>query len=76
MLEKMADPESKKVYKQRFHDVEPVFGQIKANKGFTRFKLKGLTNVTTEFTIMNIAHNLGKILRVLTRKPQLEASLA
>jgi transposase len=46
--------------KQRAHDVEPVIGNIKQNKGFRRFMLRGKTKVTTEFGWIAIAHNLKK----------------
>lgn len=46
--------------KQRAKDVEAVFGNIKQNKGFRRFLLRGKTKVTTEFGWVAIAHNLKK----------------
>ena len=46
--------------KQRSVDVEPVFGNIKQNKGFRRFMLRGSKKVTTEFGLLAIAHNLKK----------------
>lgn len=39
---------------------EPVFGQIKFNKGFNRFKLRGMDGVTLEFGLLAIAMNIGK----------------
>lgn len=46
--------------KQRSQDVEAVFGNIKQNKGFRRFMLRGKAKVTTEFGWIAIAHNLKK----------------
>jgi transposase len=46
--------------KQRAQDVEAVFGNIKHNKGFRRFMLRGKVKVTTEFGWVAIAHNLKK----------------
>jgi transposase len=46
--------------KQRAKDVEPVFGNIKQNKGFRRFMLRGKQKVTIEFGFIAIAHNLKK----------------
>jgi len=46
--------------KQRAKDVEPVFGNIKQNKGFRRFMLRGKHKVTVEFGFIAIAHNLMK----------------
>lgn len=47
--------------KQRCHDVETVFGQIKNNKGFRRFHLKGLKKVDIEIGLIALAHNLRKM---------------
>jgi len=49
--------------KQRPVDVEPVFGMIKQNKGFRRFHLCGIENVSIEFGLLAIAHNLKKMAR-------------
>lgn len=46
--------------KQRAHDVETVFAQIKHNKGFKRFMLRGLEKVNIETGLLAIAHNLKK----------------
>jgi hypothetical protein len=40
---------------------EPVFGQIKWNRGFRRFLLRSLSKITCEFGIVAIAHNLKKM---------------
>jgi transposase len=47
--------------KQRCHDVEPVFAQLKHNKNFKRFMLRGKTKVEVEIGILAIAHNLKKM---------------
>lgn len=39
---------------------EAVFGQIKFNKGFNRFKLRGIEGVNLEFGLIAIAMNIGK----------------
>jgi transposase len=46
---------------QRGVDVESVFGQIKHNNQFRRFKTHGLQNVSTEWGIISIAHNIKKM---------------
>ena len=46
--------------KKRPCDVEPVFGNIKYNKGFKRFMLKGCEKVEIEAGLLSIAHNLKK----------------
>lgn len=63
MRKKMELESSKKIYAKRSGCVEPVFGQIKNNRGMKRFKLKGLSKVKAEFLYMAIAHNLGKIMK-------------
>ncbi|HEX7846360.1 MAG TPA: transposase, partial [Chitinophagaceae bacterium] len=47
--------------KKRPADVEPVFGNIKHNKHFKRFLLKGLDKTEIEWGLICIAHNLKKI---------------
>jgi IS5 family transposase len=46
--------------KKRPWDVEPVFGNIKYNKGFKRFMLCGCDKVEIEAGLLIIAHNLKK----------------
>jgi transposase len=47
--------------KKRPVDVEPVFGNIKYNKNFKRFLLKGIDKTEIEWGLICIAHNLKKI---------------
>ena len=47
--------------KRRPADVEPVFGNIKYNKNFKRFLLKGIDKTEIEWGLLCIAHNLKKI---------------
>lgn len=53
--------------KKRCVEPEPVFGQIKWNRGFKRFLLRGLPKVTCEFGIVAIAHNLKKMWAALQK---------
>jgi transposase len=46
--------------KKRAVEVEPIFGNIKQNKKFKRFLLRGMEKVKTEFGLVAIAHNLMK----------------
>ena len=43
-------------------EVEAVFGQIKWNKGYKRFRHKGLDKITMDFGILAIAFNIGKMI--------------
>jgi transposase len=50
-----------KYRKKRSVEPESVFGQIKQNKGFRRFSLRGLEKVEVEFGLVAIAHNIQKL---------------
>jgi len=43
--------------------VEPVFGQIKARRGFRRFAFRGQAKVTAEWQLICLTHNLLKLFR-------------
>jgi transposase len=47
--------------KKRCIEPEPVFANIKHNKNFKRFMLRGLEKVSIETGLLAIAHNLAKI---------------
>jgi len=57
MDRKMQLPESKEIYKLRKEIVEPVFGDIKGNKGVTVF-LQGIKDGQTEMNLISIANNI------------------
>jgi transposase len=63
MKKKMQLEESKEIYRRRCAEIEPVFGQIKANQKFKRFSLQKIKKVTGEMLLVAIAHNLNKIIR-------------
>lgn len=50
---------------RRCTEVEQTFGQIKWNKKFNRFLLKGIPNVSIEMGLIAIAHNLQKLATLL-----------
>lgn len=50
-----------KLRKERCHDVEPVFAELKHNKNFKRFMLRGKNKVEVEIGLLAIAHNLKKM---------------
>ena len=52
-------------YRLRKQTVEPVFGQIKEARGFTRFLLRGIAAVCHEWSLICTGHNLNKL--ILTR---------
>ena len=53
-----------KLRKQRCYDVEPVFAEIKHNKNFKRFMLRGVEKVEIEVGLLAIAHNLKKMAKL------------
>lgn len=54
---------------RRVVEPESVFGQIKINRGFRRFLLRGLYKVSLEIGWLSLAHNLLKK-AALKQKPQ------
>jgi hypothetical protein len=65
MQEKLQTDEAKKKYRKRKSTVEPVFGIVKSVLGFTRFHLRGIENVKTEWTLIALAHNCKRLSRPL-----------
>jgi hypothetical protein len=53
----------------RNHIVEPVFGQIKRIRGFRKFLLRGRENVSGEWQLICLTHNLLKIWRHVSSVP-------
>ncbi|HEX3499558.1 MAG TPA: IS1182 family transposase [Stellaceae bacterium] len=51
-------------YRLRKQIVEPVFGQIKAARGFRQFLLRGIEKVRAEWAMICTAHNLLKLAKV------------
>lgn len=50
-------------YRLRKQIVEPVFGQIKQERGFRQFLLRGVEKVRAEWSMICTAHNLVKLAR-------------
>ncbi|WP_408735124.1 transposase [Belnapia moabensis] len=50
-------------YRLRKQVVEPVFGQIKAARGFQQVLLRGIHKVKHEWALVCTAHNLTKLAR-------------
>jgi transposase len=53
----------KTFYGKRKETVEPVFGQIKEQRGFRRFLLRGLFKVKAEWQLICLTHNILKLYR-------------
>ena len=52
---------------KRTIEPEPVFGNIKQNKKFTRFTLRGKEKVEIELGLISIAHNISKYIKEMTK---------
>jgi transposase len=63
MQGKLRTKRGKTIYAQRKATVEPVFGQIKQARGLRQFLLRGLENVTAEWQLWCLTHNLLKLYR-------------
>ena len=61
---KLRQPEARRRYARRKAIVEPVFGQLKENRGFAALSLRGLVLAAGEYLLACLAHNLGKLLRI------------
>jgi hypothetical protein len=61
MAHRLKAPEGKKLYAQRKHTPEPVFGIIKAVLGFRQFLLRGLDHVRGEWNLVTMAWNLKRM---------------
>jgi len=63
MQQKLCSVMGKLLYAARKHIVEPVFGQIKSARGIRKFLLRGLAQVSAEWQLICVTHNLLKIWR-------------
>lgn len=59
--ELLASKETGDIYRRRKIDVEPAFGNLKANLGFTRFSVRGKEKVKNELGFALMAINLRKM---------------
>lgn len=67
MAHRLATRAGRTLYAQRKQTIEPVFGIIKAALGFRRFRLRGLTKVRTEWTLVTLAYNLKRLFHLGAR---------
>jgi len=63
MRAKLHTPQAHALYRMRKAVVEPVFGQIKEQRAFRRFLLRGLDPVSAEWKLICTTHNLLKLYR-------------
>ena len=63
MRRALATERGAELYSRRMKMVEPVFGQIKSNRGIGRFKRRGLAAARSEWRLVAATHNLLKLHR-------------
>ena len=63
-IEKNKSPDNKQLYDKRKQIIEPVFGWIKHNKGFTRWLYRGLNNVDAQWNLICTGINLSRLFRL------------
>jgi len=68
MIEKTKSEYARGLMRRRSQSVEAVFGNIKSNMNYGRFRLKGIEKVNSEFKLMCIGHNLNKMFKILLDK--------
>jgi hypothetical protein len=67
MRARLISEEGRAAYARRKATVEPVFGQIRACRGFRQMSLRGLVKARCEWLLVCATHNLLKLWRAATR---------
>ena len=62
MIQKVDSEAGKKIYIQRMAIVEPIFGNIRAQKRLDHFTLRGKIKVNIQWLLYCMVHNIEKIL--------------
>jgi hypothetical protein len=71
----LTSKEGLELRKKRGIDVEPVFGDIKQNFGYRRFRLRGIYKVKAEFGLVSLAHNIKKMHSMSAKASQMEVKM-
>ena len=71
MEDKLKTQNAKEIYKLRAETVEPVFGDIKENKGFRAFLTRRLGTVKNEFNLVCTASNLRRIYVMVQKRSKI-----
>jgi hypothetical protein len=61
MKRRIDAPEGRLRYGARFGTVEPVFGNLRANKGLDRFTVRGRAKVDGQWKLFCLVHNIEKL---------------
>ena len=62
MKQKIDTPYGRAVYGRRLATVEPVFGNIRAQKRLDKFTVRGRPKVNIQWRLYCLVHNIEKIL--------------
>lgn len=69
MIAKMTDPEVAASYSERASSIEPVFGNVKANRGLRAFLVRGLQRVSDDWRFEMLVTNVQKLKGLLPTTP-------
>jgi transposase len=69
MRDKLTSETGRKLYAKRKITIEPVYGQIKYNRGITEFMRRGRSAVQSEWRLVAATHNLLKLHSHWTANP-------
>ena len=61
MKKRIDSPKGRIEYGRRFATVEPVFGNLRYNKGLDRFTLRGQKKVDAQWKLFCLVHNIEKL---------------
>jgi len=61
MKRKIDTDQGREMIARRFATVEPVFGNLRSNKGLNRFTLRGRTKVDGQWKLYCLVHNIEKL---------------
>ena len=61
MIAKLDTPKGRRLYKKRAPSIEPVFAQVKHNRGIRTASRRGLAAVDSEWKLICATHNLLKL---------------
>ena len=61
MKQRLDSPAGRARYGQRFATVEPVFGNLRYNKGLDRFTLRGQHKIDGQWKLFCLVHNIEKL---------------
>jgi transposase len=61
MRQAIDSPKGRALYSRRIGTVEPVFANIRHNKGLSRFNLRGQAKVNTQWHLYCLVHNIEKL---------------